>query len=96
LCVCVAGNVTRTVDPVTTDSGWGTSPDGELGLEGIAEVVTETHLLGVLIPVVPCLLYSSRMLEGASIRRVSNLKTNIISVNSKKGNIVNNLFETLN
>ena len=71
------------MDPVTTASGCGTSPEGELGLEGMAEVVWETHLLGVLIPVVPCLLYSSRMLEGASIRRVSNLKVNIVSIDSK-------------
>jgi len=56
------------------DSGCGISPDGEDGLDGIADVVMEIHRFGVLIPVVPCLLYSSRMFDGASIRRVSSLQ----------------------
>ena len=55
------------------DSGCGSSPDGELGLDGMAEAETEMHRLGVLMPVVPCLLYSSRKFDGASIRRVSSL-----------------------
>jgi hypothetical protein len=46
----------NTVDPVTIASGTGSSPVGEDGLEGMAEVVSDKHLLGVLMPVVPSLL----------------------------------------
>jgi len=46
---------------------------GELGLDGIADAVTDMQRLGVLMPVVPCLLNSSLRLEGASILRVSSL-----------------------
>ena len=49
-------------------------------LDGMADVVSETHFLGVLMPVVPCLLYSSRRLDGASILRVSNLKQKLVSL----------------
>lgn len=63
-----------TVEPVTIESGAGISPFGDDGLEGMAEVVMERHRLGVLMPVVPSLLKSSRMCDGGSMRRVSNLE----------------------
>ncbi len=59
----------------------GVSPTltGDVGLDGRADVDKETHRFGVLMPV-PCLLYSSRRLEGGSIRRVSNLENYIKSI----------------
>jgi len=62
------------LEPVTIASGWGGSPIGELGLDGIADAVNDdAQRLGVPMPVVPCLLSSSRTFEGASILRVSSL-----------------------
>jgi hypothetical protein len=59
--------------PVTMESGLRGSPVGDDGLDGMADALMEMHFLGVLMPVVPCLLYSSRMCDGGSIRRVSSL-----------------------
>ena len=64
----------KTFEPVTIESGARISPFGDDGREGMAEVVMERQRLGVLMPVVPSLLKSSRMCEGGSMRRVSSLK----------------------